>query len=401
MDRAAHRRRHAGPIVTLLPLALALFLPAAVLVPTAAAADPLSLTTPYPSVAVQPGVSVSFPITITTDTTRTVALTIDGIPQGGAAQLTGGGFTVESVQATSGKPATVNLDVTLPQNATGTISMTVHASAGVLTADLPVQLRIEGGAGGSVTIDPPTGQKVAAGGSLSFSLTLHNNTPRDTTFTFSTQQPTGWQVAAQPGGSSQATSLKVAAASTGSVTVNATAPTDAAAGDYQVELDTASDGSVQPDPVMLPVTITGSYSVSLTQTSDETLQTSVQAGAGKPYVWVVQNTGSGPLSNLTVSATPPAGWTVTFDAASIAGLAPGKNQNVTATITPAANAVAGDYTIAFNVSAPSSGSVPGASASQTVRVTVQVGLSWLFVGGALILLVLVGLSWVFGRFGRR
>jgi len=34
MDRAAHRRRHAGPIVTLLPLALALFLPAAVLVPT-------------------------------------------------------------------------------------------------------------------------------------------------------------------------------------------------------------------------------------------------------------------------------------------------------------------------------------------------------------------------------
>jgi hypothetical protein len=34
-------------------------------------------------------------------------------------------------------------------------------------------------------------------------------------------------------------------------------------------------------------------------------------------------------------------------------------------------------------------------------VTVQVGLNWLVVGGALILLVLVGLSWVFGRFGRR
>jgi uncharacterized membrane protein len=118
MDRATHRRRHAGPIGTLLPLALALFLPAFALVSTAAAADPLSLTTPYPSVAVQPGASVSFPITITTDATRTVALTIDGIPQGGAAQLTGGGFTVESVQAASGKPATVNLDVTLPQNAT-------------------------------------------------------------------------------------------------------------------------------------------------------------------------------------------------------------------------------------------------------------------------------------------
>ena len=168
-----------------------------------------------------------------------------------------------------------------------------------------------------------------------------------------------------------------------------------------MELDTASDGDVKPDPVILPVTITGSYSVALTQTSDETLQTSAQPGAGKAYVWVVQNTGSGPLGNITVGATPPTGWTVTFDAATIPSLAPGKTQNVTATITPSGNAVAGDYTIAFTATVPSSGSIPGATASQTVRVTVQVGLNWLVVGGALILLVLVGLSWVFGRFGRR
>jgi uncharacterized membrane protein len=401
MNRVTHRRLRAGLLATLLPLGLALFLPATVLVPTAAAADPLSVTTPYPSVAAQPGASVSFPITITTDATRTVALTVDGVPQGGSARLTGGGFTVDAVQAESGKPASVSLDVTLPANATGIISVTVHATSGSLTADLPLRLRIEGGAGGSVTIEPPTGQKVAAGGSLTFSLTLHNNTPRDTTFTFSTQQPDGWQVSALPGGSSQATSLQVAAASTGSVTVNVASPTTATAGDYKVEVDTASDGSVQPDPVILPVTITGTYTVSLTQTSDETLQTSAQPGSGKAYAWVVQNTGSGPLANLTVSATPPTGWTVTFDAATIPSLAPGKSQNVTATITPSGNAVAGDYTIAFNVSAPSSGSVPGATASQTVRVTVQVGLNWLVVGGAIILLVLVGLSWVFGRFGRR
>ena len=401
MNRVTHRRLRAGLLASLLPLGLALVLPATVLVPTAAAAEPLSVTTPYPSVAAQPGASVSFPITITTDATRTVALTVDGVPQGGSARLTGGGFTVDAVQAESGKPASVSLDVTLPANATGIISVTVHATSGSLTADLPLRLRIEGGAGGSVTIDPPTGQKVAAGGSLTFNLTLHNNTPRDTTFTFSTQQPDGWQVSAMPGGSSQATSLVVAAASTGSLTVSVASPSTATAGDYKIEVDTASDGSVQPDPVILPVTITGTYTLSLSQTADETLQTSAQPGSGKTYVWVVQNSGSGPLANLTVSATPPTGWTVTFDAATIPSLAPGKSQNVTATITPSGNAVAGDYTIAFNVSAPSSGSVPGATASQTVRVTVQVGLNWLVVGGAIILLVLVGLSWVFGRFGRR
>jgi uncharacterized membrane protein len=401
MNSVTRRRPHAGMLEALLALGLAIALPAMLLVPTAAAADPLSVTTPYPSVAAQPGGSVSFPITITTDATRTVALTVDGVPQGGSARLTGGGFTVDAVEAESGKPASVSLDVTLPADATGIISVTVHATSGALAADLPLRLRIEGGAGGSVTFDPPTGQKVAAGGSLTFDLTLHNNTPRDTTFTFSTQQPDGWQVSAMPGGSSQATSLQVAAASTGSVTVSVASPTTATAGDYKIEVDTASDGSVQPDPVILPVTITGTYSVSLTQTSDETLQTSAQPGGGKAYVWVVQNTGSGPLANITVSATPPTGWTVTFDAATIPSLAPGKTQTVTATITPAGSAVAGDYTIAFDVSAPSSGSVPGATASQTVRVTVQVGLNWLVVGGAIILLVLVGLSWVFGRFGRR
>ena len=401
MDRATNHRPRAGLLATLLPLGLALFLPAAAFVPTVAAADPLSVTTPYPSVAAQPGASVSFPITITTDATRTVGLTVAGVPQGGSARLTGGGFTVDAVQAESGKPATVSLDVTLPPDANGTITMTVHARSGGLAADLPVRLRVEGGAGGSVTIDPPTGQKVAAGGSLTYNLTLHNNTPRDTTFTFSTQQPDGWQVNALPGGSSQATSLKVAAASTGSVTVDVASPATATAGDYKVELDMASDGDIQADPVILPVTITGSYSVALTQTSDETLQTSAQPGAGKAYVWVVQNTGSGPLAKITVGATPPTGWTVTFDAATIPSLAPGKTQNVTATITPSGNAVAGDYTIPFTATVPSSGSVPGATASQTVRVTVQVGLNWLVVGGALILLVLVGLSWVFGRFGRR
>ena len=77
------------------------------------------MTTPYPSVAAQPGASVSFPITITTDATRTVALTVDGVPQGGSARLTGGGFTVDAVQAESGKPASVSLDVTLPANAKG------------------------------------------------------------------------------------------------------------------------------------------------------------------------------------------------------------------------------------------------------------------------------------------
>jgi len=69
------------------------------------------------------------------------------------------------------------------------------------------------------------------------------------------------------------------------------------------------------------VTITGTYTVSLTADLGRDAPDLGAAGQRKAYAWVVQNTGSGPLANLTVSATPPTGWTVTFDAATIPSLA--------------------------------------------------------------------------------
>ena len=410
---AARMLAHASRAIALASLLGGSLIIVAPAVPAVLAADPLTITTPFPSVAVQPGDTVSFPITVTADTTRLVDLTVSGTPNGGAARLTGGGFTVDSVTAalptagtssTSGTPVAVGnvtLDVTLPTNATGTITMSVHAQSGSYSADLPLKMRIEGGAGGTITIDQPTGQKVAAGGNLTYNLTLHNNTPRDTTFTFGTQQPTGWQVQAQPGGSSQATSLKVTAGSTGSVTVIVAPVATAAAGDYKVEVDTATDGNLQPDPVLLPVTITGSYSLTLAPTTDENLATKAQAGSAQQYTWVITNTGSGVLTGVTIAATPPAGWTAAFDNPKIDQIAPGKTQNVTLTLTPASNAVAGDYNLTFNVNSTASGTAPAASDTQTLRVTVAVGLNWIVVGGAIIALVLIGLSWLFGRLGRR
>ena len=400
-DRGRAARRHPARLLGAVLVTLVAVPLAAPFASAARAADPLTLSTPYPSVAVQPGASVSFPITVTSDALRVVDLSIDGTPQGGAARLTGGGFTVDSVQADAEKPAAVSLDVILPADASGTIPLTVRARSGGLTADLRLSMRVESGAGGSVTIDPVTGQKTAAGGTLSYSLAIHNNTPRDTTFTFSTQQPAGWQVNALPGGSSQATSLKVPAAGTGSVSVSVAPPSGAAAGDYQVEVDVAADGNIQPDPALLPVTITGSYTLSLDPTQDETLAMTAQAGAVQKYTWVISNTGSGTLTGITISATPPTGWTTTFDTPTIDRLDPGKTQNVTASVTPASNAVAGDYRLAFNVTSATSPSVPAATANETVRVTVQVGLNWLVVGGALIVLVVIALTWMFGRFGRR
>ena len=71
--------------------------------------------------------------------------------------------------------------------------------------------------------------------------------------------------------------------------------------------------------------------------------------------------------------------------------------NVTAHLTPSADAIAGDYVATFKATAPSN----LASASADIRVTVETSLLWGAVGVALIVVVLVGLWLTFRRFGRR
>jgi uncharacterized membrane protein len=359
----------------------------------AAAADPLTVTTPYPLVAVEPGANVTFPLTVTSTTAGTVSLTLRGVPDGWTANLTGGGFTVSGVYATADKPGTVNLDVTAPAAASGSASITVDASGPAGTASLPVSIKVASEAGGSVSMEAAyPSLKGAASASFSFDVTLHNQTPRDTTFALAGQGVQGWTVNVLPGGSSQATSLKVAAGSTGSLTVTVTPAADAAAGTYPVAV--TADGGGQQVQVRLQVEITGSYSMSLS-TPDQVLSTTTTAGESKTFSFVVANTGSGPLTNVALAVTPPTGWNVAFNPTTVATIAPNASANVSATITPASDAVAGDYSLSFSASAAE------ARDAQAIRVTVNTSMRFAIIGGALIVLVLIGLGFVFSRYGRR
>ena len=76
----------------------------------------------------------------------------------------------------------------------------------------------------------------------------------------------------------------------------------------------------------------------------------------------------------------------------------GKGQFIqVSNITPAANAIAGDYVTTFTANAPDSST----SANVDIRVTVETPLNWLIVGAGIIILVLVALGYVFQRYGRR
>jgi uncharacterized repeat protein (TIGR01451 family) len=132
-------------------------------------------------------------------------------------------------------------------------------------------------------------------------------------------------------------------------------------------------------------------------TSDQRLNADVSVGSTTTLTLVVTNTGTAPLNTVNLTSTPPSGWKVTFDTTSIATIPADSSQpvNVPVQIEPASNAVAGDYVITINARTTE------ASDSISIRATVQTSPIGGLLGIAVLVLVAIGLFFVFQFYGRR
>lgn len=369
----------------------------------------LTISTAYPAVTVDPGGSATFNLQVTTALPGRVDLTVAGTPDGWTSRLRGGGSTISAVytsavpQGSAAAPAspsaTATLEVTLPDTvAPNTYQITVSGtSAAGGTASLTLDVTVQQAGTGSVSgnIQNPLLQG-KAGTNFTFDVGLKNDTNQEVSFVLDVQGPADWTVTAVPAGQAQAATAVVAAGSTGRVTVTANSPSDAEAGDYPITL--TATGGPEPVSVDLGVTITGSYALTIS-TQDGRLNARATVGGDTPLNLVVTNTGTAPLSSVTVTATPPQGWQVTFAPDGLTNLPPNTPTTVVATIHPSDSAVAGDYQITFRAS--SSGEGQTASDSALIRTTVETSPIWGFVGIGIIVLVVVGLFLVFRQYGRR
>lgn len=365
--------------------------------PAARAAGGLELSTPYTSVAVEPGNTVSFALDIVSNVERRVSLAANLVPDGWKATIRGGGFIVDGVTAGPAGAPDLTLDVEVPDAAAdGTYRVSVRASGGGEAIDtLDLDLRVAAASGGSVTLttDNPALRDDATA-TFPFSLSLENGTPRELTFALSTESPgAGWIVNATPSGQTQVASFAVAAGAQETVSVSVDPPDTVAAGTYPITV-TASAGD-QTATAELVVEIVGNTSFRLT-TPDQRLSTNASAGQRKDFQVLVVNNGTAPVTAITLAGTAPTGWTVTFDPPTVAEVSPTDPQEVTVQLTPSGSAIAGDYNVTLTAS-----TADGARETIEMRVTVDTSLSWGLIGIALILLTLVGLSWVFQRYGRR
>jgi uncharacterized membrane protein len=362
----------------------------------------LTVTTTYPTIEVDPGGTATFPLTVTSSAIERVDLTVTGTPADYKASFRGGGSIVDSVTTTAADkdaPA-LELQVKVPATATpGNTTLTVTAKSSTETITLPLDVKISDTGGGQVSLSAQTpALRGSTSDDFSFSVTLSNDTAQEVEFTFAAQGPAGWTVDARPSGAAQAATAVVAAGGTSTATVTAKAPADAAAGVYPLAVS-ATGGSYQAS-TPLQVELTGSYSMQLA-TSNDRLNTQATAGTASNLSLKITNTGSAPLVGVTVTGTPPADWKVTFDPPTVATIAPQGVAAVTAIITPASNAVAGDYVLTFTADAAGTGTQGATTDTVDIRTTVETSSLWGFVGLALIAFVVIGLLLVFRRYGRR
>lgn len=364
-----------------------------VLGPPALAAGSLSVTTPYPSIVVGPGSKATFELSVKTSSAARVDLAVSGAPSGWTAALRGGGFEVRAIQTSGTDPTTVSLDVTVPDSATGSARIVVTGTGLGETVTLPLDVKVDAAAAGDVTMTTQVpSQKGTANSTFSFSLNVQNSTAQDLTLSVSAQGPDGWTVDAKLAAESQAASAVVKAGSSSGVTVTANPPSGVSAGSYPITVSaTAGTKQVQQQ---LEVDITGSYTMSMT-TPNSVLSGHGSVGGVTEQQFVLTNTGTAPITNVALTATAPTNWKVAFDQASLATLDPNTPVTVTAKITPSSDAITGDYMLTFKASGDQ------ANTSQDFRFTVETGIEWLLVGLGLIVLVGLGVWWVFRRYGRR
>ncbi len=370
--------------------------------PVVGAAGGVTVTTPFPAIVTEPGSSASFKLTLDVPSAQRVDLKAEGVPTGWTARFLGGGSVIDGAYVDPKTPPEVTFSVDIPEDAaaaTSTIRVLATGTSGNDTLDLSgfdalvLSIRVADAAVGDVTLTSDFPElKGPSTTTFTFNLTLSNDTATEASFSMDATGPDGWSVSAKPAGQAQATSTVVPAGGTTSITVTATPAADVAAGSFPIVATVSGAGKTAA--AELTVTVTGTYSLAVS-TSDQVLSTTANAGTAKPLQVTVTNTGTAPVTEVVPSAATPTGWTVTFAPEAIASIDTGSTQTLTATITPSADAIAGDYELTVTAK--------GAEASDnvTIRVRVETPQIWWIAGVALIGAVFAGLYWVFRTYGRR
>lgn len=226
-----------------------------------------------------------------------------------------------------------------------------------------------------------------------FSLEVENKMDKDVTVNLSARPPENWEVNFKPAYQEKyISSLQMKSHQRQSIAIEVKPAANSEPGEYPIDVTIGAADSKAEAKLM--VVLTGTYKL---EAGTTTGLLSLSAEQGKPAIvsLFVKNSGSAPQQEVSFLSFKPENWKVEFKPERLTGLNPGELKQVEVTITPAEQALVGDYSVGLNVK--------GEKASRDVelRVTVTASTVWGWVGIGAILFVIAALCALFVILGRR
>jgi len=361
----------------------------------------IALYPEYSAVTVSKGETVRMDLTLENKgrTDETIDVKISTIPQGWKATLKGASYLVSGMYVANGKSRNLGLNLE-PDKSIGPgpyhFQFDAQTADGKFTSAHKLAVTVQERPTGADDIQITTSYPVLRGqtdAKFEFSIEVTNKSESDRNLNLSAFGPEKWEINFKPAyESKQISSLRIKGAQNQTVAVEVNPPKEALAGEHPI-LVRVSSGDKKAE-AKLTVVLTGIYKL---DAGTPTGILSLEAMPGKPanLSVFVKNTGSAVNRNIAFSSFKPENWEVTFKPEKIDALEPGGLKQVEVTVKPAQQALVGDYSVGVMID--------GEKASKTVefRVTVKASTAWGWIGIAVIIFVIAGLSALFIWLGRR
>ncbi len=362
----------------------------------------IAIYSEFSGVVVPPGESVRMELTADNKgkTDENFVLKISQVPKGWRASLKAPNYTVDSIPVPATKTRTLTFvaepDKTIKP---GNYQFQVDAKTedGKFTSTQKINVTVREKTAAVEDFIVTTSYPVLQGqtdAKFEFSLEVNNKSEADKNFNLSAQAPAKWEINFKPAyEQKQISSFRIKGGSSQTVAVEVTPAKDATSGSVPI-LVTIASGEKKQD-VKLTVVLTGIYKLDA-GTPTGLLSLEALAGKSANMSVFVKNTGSAVNKNISFSSFKPENWKVEFKPEKIDALEPNALKQVEVIISPAAQALVGDYSVGLSVDGEK-----GSSKTVELRVSVKTSAAWGWIGIIIIVLVIAGLGGLFLWLGRR
>ncbi|MGQ9654318.1 MAG: COG1470 family protein [Thermodesulfobacteriota bacterium] len=364
----------------------------------------MSVSPAYPGVVVPQGEEVRLDLLVSNKgkADEDVSLELQVVPKGWEARIKTYNFAVTGVHVPSGETKTLTFLATPDKKEVGpgaykfVIGAWTPDGAFRFEREIMVKVKAKEEEKVSDELVVSTSYPVLRGTSdakFEFSVDVENKMDKDITLNLSARPPEDWEVNFKPAYQEKYISgLQMKSGQRQSIAVEVKPSANSKAGEYPIEvLLSAGDRKAT---AKLMVVLTGTYKI---DAGTLTGLLSINAEQGKPasISVFVKNSGSAPQPEVSFLSFKPENWKVEFKPERITSLNPGELKQVEVTITPAEQALVGDYSVGLHVK--------GEKAARDVelRVTVKASSFWGWVGIGTILFVIAALCCLFVLLGRR